>query len=222
MAVRILPLRRVAAYTGRRLAPHPFPWWALYDVPEEVAFNSAAVSRWMRYHVRCLSFPLAASRFQSVLLSAVLEGVALTELVALSDSAAAGSLWPNRLGLAESAALGYAAPAATTAMKVMTAMKASRGMTASGMYGASSTATGFKKKDLKGVFASLGEIVTAELKKDGRCVVPGIARLKLQRRPARKATTRMMFGEMKKVAAKPALKVIKAFPVKALKDAVSR
>ena len=108
---------------------------------------------------------------------------------------------------------------AMKAMKAMNAMKASTRMTAGGMYDAISTTTGLKKKDLRGVFESLGEIVTAEVKKNGRFVVPGIAMLKLKRRPARKATTRMMFGEMKKIAAKPASKVVKAFAVKALKDA---
>merc|ERR1739841_473285 len=101
----------------------------------------------------------------------------------------------------------------------MKAMKASARMTATGIYEAVSTTWGLKRKDVKGVFESLSEVATAEVKKNGKFVVPGIAMLKLKHRPARKATTKMMFGQMQKVAAKPASKVVKAFPTKALKDA---
>merc|ERR1712034_158105 len=102
------------------------------------------------------------------------------------------------------------------AMKAMKAMKASSSskMTASGMYDAISTTTGLKRKDVKGVFESLCEVATAEVKKSGKFVVPGITMLKLKNRPARKACTRMMFGQMQKIGAKPASKVVKAFPAK--------
>ena len=97
------------------------------------------------------------------------------------------------------------------------AMKSTR-MTATGMYDAISTTTGLKKKDVKGVVESLCEVATTEVKKSGKFVIPGIAMLKLKNKPARKATTRMMFGKMQKIAAKPASKVVKAFPAKTLKD----
>merc|ERR1712232_584862 len=96
---------------------------------------------------------------------------------------------------------------------------ASTRMTAGGVYDAISTTTGLKKKDVKSVVVSIGEIATAEVQKNGKFVVPGIASLKLKSRPARTATTRMMFGQMQKVAAKPASKVVKAFATKSLKDA---
>merc|ERR1711868_180799 len=44
--------------------------------------------------------------------------------------------------------------------------------------------------------------------------------LKLKHKAARKAGTKMMFGKEVKVAAKPASKVVKAFPAKALKDSI--
>merc|ERR1712194_192752 len=107
------------------------------------------------------------------------------------------------------------------AMKAMKAMKASSStkMTASGMYDAISTQTGLKRKEVKGVVQSLCEVATVEVKKVGKFVFPGVAMLKLKNRPARKATTRMMFGKMQQIAAKPASKVVKAFPAKSLKDA---
>jgi hypothetical protein len=70
-----------------------------------------------------------------------------------------------------------------------------------------------------GVVDSLGQVASAEVKKCGKFVVPGIAMLKLRNKPATKATTRMMFGTMQKISAKPASKVVKAFPAKTLKDA---
>merc|ERR1711935_69767 len=105
-------------------------------------------------------------------------------------------------------------------MKAMKAASGSR-MTASGMYDAISTTTGLKKKEVKGVFDSLCEVATAEVKKAGKFVIPGITMLKLKNKPARKACERMIFGEMRKVSAKPASKVVKAFPAKSLKDAVA-
>merc|ERR1712070_903896 len=109
------------------------------------------------------------------------------------------------------------------AMGAMKAMKAASGsrMTASGMHDAISTTTGLKRKDVKGVFESLCEVATAEVKKAGKFVIPGITMLKLRNKPATKATTKMMFGQMQKIAAKPASKVVKAFPAKSLKDAVA-
>merc|ERR1712118_169623 len=43
---------------------------------------------------------------------------------------------------------------------------------------------------------------------------------KLKHKPARKAGKKMVFGKEVKVAAKPASKVVKAFPAKALKDSI--
>merc|ERR1712034_69342 len=107
------------------------------------------------------------------------------------------------------------------AMKAMKAMKASgTRMTASGIYDAISTTTGLKRKEVKGVFESLCDVATDQVKRAGKFVIPGITMLKLKNKPARKACSRMMFGTMTKIAAKPASKAIKSFPVKSLKDSI--
>merc|ERR1712216_636454 len=78
-------------------------------------------------------------------------------------------------------------------------MKSSGLMTKTGINDAISTTTGLKKKDVSGVIAALGEVAAAQVKKHNKFTIPGIAMLKLKHKPARKATTRMMFGELKKV-----------------------
>merc|ERR1719231_489268 len=59
-----------------------------------------------------------------------------------------------------------------------------------------------------------------EVKKTEKFVIPQLTTLKLKHKPARKAGTKVMFGKEVKVAAKPASKVVKAFPAKALKDSI--
>ena len=80
--------------------------------------------------------------------------------------------------------------------------------------------TQLKNKDVKGVFAALRTIAYAEVKKTEKFVIPQLTTLKLKHKSARKAGTKVMFGKEVKVAAKPASKVVKAFPAKALKDSI--
>merc|ERR1712185_168339 len=80
--------------------------------------------------------------------------------------------------------------------------------------------TQLKTKDVKGVFAALRTIACAEVKKTEKFVIPQLTTLKLKHKAARKASKKMMFGKEVKVAAKPASKVVKAFPAKALKDSI--
>jgi len=95
-------------------------------------------------------------------------------------------------------------------------------LTKSGVFDAVSEQTGLKRKDVSDVIAALAEVAAAALKKSGQLNLPGLARLKLKHKAARPACTKMMFGEMKKVGAKPASKVVKAFPAKTLKDSCSK
>merc|ERR1711977_810121 len=104
-----------------------------------------------------------------------------------------------------------------TMKAAMKAMKSSGVLTKTGINEAISTTTGLKKKEVSGVIAALTVVAAAEVKKNAKFTIPGVARLVLKHKPARKATTRMMFGEMKKVAAKPASKVVKVFAAKAFK-----
>merc|ERR1719443_463201 len=50
--------------------------------------------------------------------------------------------------------------------------------------------------------------------------IPQLVMLKLKHKPARKAGKKMMFGKEVRVAAKPASKVVKAFPAKSQKDSI--
>merc|ERR1711904_237518 len=68
--------------------------------------------------------------------------------------------------------------------------------------------------------AETTQLKTKEVKKTEKFVIPQLTTLKLKHKPARKAGKKMMFGKEVKVAAKPASKVVKAFPAKALKDSI--
>merc|ERR1712072_420544 len=74
-----------------------------------------------------------------------------------------------------------------------------------------------KNKVCSGLLESLATLATTEVKKSGIFTIPGLCRIKTRMKPATKAGTRMAFGQMMKVKAKPARTVVKAFPVAALK-----
>merc|ERR1711959_374852 len=80
--------------------------------------------------------------------------------------------------------------------------------------------TGLKSKDVKGIFSELQTIAYNEVAKTEKFVIPQLVMLKLKHKPATKAGVKTMFGKEMKVAAKPAKKVVKAFPAKALKDSI--
>merc|ERR1712232_781688 len=74
-----------------------------------------------------------------------------------------------------------------------------------------------KQKVCSEVLESFVEIACQEVKKTGVFTVPGLCRIKTRTRPATKAGIKNIFGKEVRVAAKPAKKVVKAFPVAALK-----
>lgn len=92
-------------------------------------------------------------------------------------------------------------------------------MTQSGLTAAIATATGLKAADCKKVLASLAAVGAKEVK-SGKFVVPGLVMLKVKTKPATKAGKRLMFGQEVVVKAKPAKKVIKAFPAAAVKKSI--
>merc|ERR1711939_48484 len=107
------------------------------------------------------------------------------------------------------------------AMKAMKAMKAKQvSMSAGGLFAGISSKTGSKPKEVKAIFTALQGIAASEVAKSGKFVVPNVVMLKLKHKPARPAGTRVMFGKEVKVAAKKASKVVKAFPVSAIKKAI--
>jgi nucleoid DNA-binding protein len=85
--------------------------------------------------------------------------------------------------------------------------------------------TGLSKKDVASVFDALGELITTSLaqkKGPGLFVIPGLLKLKVVSKPATKAKQGInpFTKEPMTFKAKPARKVIKAIPLKALKDSV--
>merc|ERR1719465_398415 len=80
--------------------------------------------------------------------------------------------------------------------------------------------TALKPKVVKAVFNELNAIAQSEVKKNEKFTIPQLVVLKLKHKPARKAGMKVMFGKEVRVAAKPASKVVKAFPAKALKASI--
>jgi len=78
------------------------------------------------------------------------------------------------------------------------------------------------KRDVKGIIETLATVGHKELKKSGVFVVPGFAKFVVVKKPATKARegTNPFTGEKMMFKAKPARKIVRARPVKAIKDAV--
>jgi nucleoid DNA-binding protein len=78
------------------------------------------------------------------------------------------------------------------------------------------------KRDIKGIMETLSAVGHKELKKSGVFVVPGFAKFVVIKKPATKARegTNPFTGEKMMFKAKPARKIVRARPVKAIKDAV--
>jgi DNA-binding protein HU-beta len=82
---------------------------------------------------------------------------------------------------------------------------------------------GVSLKDIKGIIESLSNIGYKELKKTGAFFVPGFAKFVVIKKPATKQRNGInpFTKEPTVFKAKPARKIIKARPVKAVKDAVA-
>merc|ERR1712080_571594 len=111
---------------------------------------------------------------------------------------------------------------AMKSMKSMKSMKAgaAKAMTKGALLKAIATEHGLKTKDCSNVLNSLMTVATKEVKKTGVFTIPGICRIKTRTKPATKTGVRMMFGQERKVKAKPAKTVVKAFAVAALKQQI--
>ncbi|MDG3003333.1 HU family DNA-binding protein [Paludisphaera mucosa] len=107
------------------------------------------------------------------------------------------------------------APAAKTAAKHATKTE---------IYTAIATKTNLSKKDVAGVFEAMSELIEKEIGKKGPglFVIPGLLKIKVVHKPATKA--RPGFNPATKeqitIKAKPARKVVKVLPLKALKDLI--
>ena len=78
------------------------------------------------------------------------------------------------------------------------------------------------KRDVKGVLEALAQVGYKELRKTGAFLVPGLAKFVVVKKPATKARAGInpFTKEPTVFKARPARKVIKARPVKAVKDAL--
>ena len=85
--------------------------------------------------------------------------------------------------------------------------------------------TGLSKKEIQTVFDTMGEMIKKDLGKRGPGVftIPGLLKLKVTRKPAVKARKGInpFTKEEMMFKAKPARNVVKATPLKALKDMVA-
>jgi nucleoid DNA-binding protein len=92
------------------------------------------------------------------------------------------------------------------------------------IYSAISEKSGLAKRDVAKVFEELSELIGRELGKKGPgiFVVPGLLKLKVTRKPATKAKQGInpFTKEPMLIKAKPARNVVKALPLKALKEMV--
>ena len=96
----------------------------------------------------------------------------------------------------------------------------SKAMTPYGIVKAIRGATGLPASEIQAVLVELNVIAHTELSLHGKFAIPQLAMLKLQYKPARPAGKKMLFGQERLVKAKPGKKVVTAFPLKALKDAL--
>ena len=92
------------------------------------------------------------------------------------------------------------------------------------VYTALAETTGLGTKEVAAVFSALGALIAKELGKQapGQFVVPGLLKLKVVRKPATKARpgTNPFTGEPMTIQAKPARNVVRALPLKGLKEMV--
>jgi nucleoid DNA-binding protein len=115
-----------------------------------------------------------------------------------------------------------AADAKATAGKSDSSTKKSA--TKAEVYSALAEKTGLGKKDVAKVFDALGDLIGQHLGKKGPgvFVVPGLLKLKVVRKPATKAKQGVnpFTKEPMTIKAKPARNVVKAVPMKSLKELV--
>ena len=112
--------------------------------------------------------------------------------------------------------------AAAPAKMATTAIKES--MTKSAMYMLLAEETGLTRKDITNVFDSYNNLINRHIKKNaiGEFKMPGMFKVKVITKPARKARKGVnpFTGEEMMFKAKPATKVVKILPLKAMKDMV--
>merc|ERR1711948_193164 len=127
-------------------------------------------------------------------------------------------LWPLSPQVCEVRSLGRTS--SQVAMAPMKAMKTAKSMTKGAIADSLATSCELKKSVCAKMINSLAELATAEVTKAGVFTLPGLCKLKTRTKPATKAGKREVFGKVVMVKAKPARKIVKAYPVKALKSSI--
>merc|ERR1739838_711145 len=110
--------------------------------------------------------------------------------------------------------------ATDAAMAPMKAMKGGKAMSKGALAQALADGTELKKSEVSKVLGTLASVATKEVKKAGKCTIPGLCMIKTRMKPATKAGKREIFGKMVMVKAKPAKTIVKAYPVAALKKSI--
>ncbi|MDZ7805415.1 HU family DNA-binding protein [Thiohalophilus sp.] len=110
----------------------------------------------------------------------------------------------------------------TTAKKAPAVKTIKEPMTKSALYALIAERTELQKKQVAAVFDELATIINGHVKRNGAGVftLPGLLKIKVVRKPATKARKGInpFTGEPTVFKAKPARNVVKAQPLKALKD----
>jgi len=104
------------------------------------------------------------------------------------------------------------------------AKAASKGAPTKGaMFATIADQTELSKRQVAAVVDALTAIAIKSLKQNGVATLPGLAKMKLVKKPATKAREGInpFTGEKMTFKAKPASKKVRILPVKALKDAVN-
>ncbi len=104
----------------------------------------------------------------------------------------------------------------------------STGYTKSQLYAHIAEDTGLARKDVANVFESLAGVIEGHVKNRGAgaFTLPGLLKVKINKKPATKARKNVPNpfrpGEFMDIKAKPARKVVKVLPLKALKDMAAK
>lgn len=102
------------------------------------------------------------------------------------------------------------------------------GYTKSQLYAHIAEDTGLSRKEVGAVYDSMSDVIEGHLKSRGagEFKIPGLMKIKVNKKPATKARKNVPNpfrpGEFMDVAAKPARKVVKVLPLKALKDMAAK
>ena len=97
-----------------------------------------------------------------------------------------------------------------------------KGLTKSEFIAAVAQKAGMDKKQTNAFLTAVGEVVVEHLRQDGEVTLPGLLKMKVRTRPAtpEREGLHPITKQPTVFKAKPERRVVKASPVKALKEAV--